>query len=100
MISGAITTTKSINIPSVLSGSTALAANEFRQGWMIQNLGTNPLYVCMGSTASTSVFHFILKACTAQDDGTGGVFSDTAGAVYYGVITVAGTTPRYVVTEL
>lgn len=88
------------NTPSIASAATALAANTARAGWMIQNLGTNALFVRMGSGASTSVFHIVLKAGTGNDDGTGGSVSQTSGTVYTGIITIAGTSPRYTVMEL
>lgn len=88
------------NTPSVQSSSTALALNTKRIVWNIQNLSTNPLYVLLGSGASTSVFHFILKAGTAQDDGTGGTVGMEEGVVYTGLITVAGISPRYTVLEI
>jgi len=88
------------NVPSIASDTTALAANTARAGWMIQNLGTNPLFVRLGASASTSVFHVVLKGGTGNDDGTGGTVSQTDGVVYTGVITIAGTLPRYVVMEL
>ena len=88
------------NTPSIASAATAIAANTARAGWMIQNLGQNPLFVRMGDSASTTVFHIVLKAATANDDGTGGIVNQTEGVVYTGIITVAGTSPRYTVTEL
>ena len=88
------------NTPEILDTATAIASNTARAGWMIQNLGTNPLFVRMGDSASTTVFHIVLKAGTANDDGTGGIISQMEGTVYTGIITVAGTTPRYTVTEL
>lgn len=86
-----------INTPEIASSSSALAANPSRKGWAIQNLGTNPLYVRLDASASTTVFHFILKACAVQDDGSGGFYSDT---VHLDQVTIAGTSPRYVVTEM
>lgn len=92
--------TISANTPAVItSAGTALAANKERIGWSIQNLDTDPLFVCLGAGASTSVFHFVLKGGSAPDDGLGGVVSQTSGTVYTGIITVAGTTPRFVVLE-
>lgn len=91
--------TQNVNTPAIISSSTALVANTARTGWFIQNLGQNPLFVLMGNGASTSVFHMVLKAGTANDDGTGGSVGQEQGVVYTGVITVAGTSPRYVVTE-
>ncbi len=92
--------TSNSNTPSIASAATALAANTARVGWQIQNLGQNPLFVLLGSGASTTVFHFILKAGTANDDGTGGSFSQMMGTIYDGIVTIAGTSPRYTVTEM
>jgi hypothetical protein len=67
---------------------------------MIQNLGTNPLFVRMGAGASSSVFHIVLKAAAGNDDGSGGSYSQTEGAVYTGEISIAGTSPRYTILEI
>ncbi len=91
--------TKNVNTPSISSASTALASNTARTAWMIQNLGTNPLYILKGTGASTTVFHVVLKAGSVNDDGTGGSFAEEAGTIYSDIVTVAGTSPRYVVTE-
>lgn len=88
------------NTPSIASAATALAINLDRAGWTIQNLGTNTLFVLLGSGASSTVFHVVLKAGAVNDDGTGGSVSQTSGTVYTGIITIAGTSPRYTVTEL
>ncbi len=91
--------TTNVNTPSIMSASTALVSNPARVGWTIQNLGTNELFVLMGSGASTSVFHNVLKKGTGNDDGTGGSTGQEQGVVYTGIITVAGTSPRYTVVE-
>ncbi len=91
--------TTDINTPAIISSSTALAANSKRIGWTIVNCGTNVLYVRMGTGASTSVFHIPLKAGTGNDDGTGGSCGQEQGVIYTGPITIAGSSPRYVVTE-
>lgn len=70
-----------------------------RRGWSIQNVGQNPVFVRMGGTASSSVFHIVLKAGTADSDGLGGSIEEKVGAVFQGSITIAGTTPKVVVTE-
>ncbi len=88
------------NTPSIASDTTALAVNSSRSAWSIQNLGTNTLYVLLGSGATTSVFHYALKAGSVNDDGTGGSLSQFENVVYTGIVTVAGTSLRYVVTEL
>lgn len=92
--------TTGVNTPSIASAATALAVNQNRTGFNIQNLGTNPLFVLLGSGASTTVFHAVLKGGSVADDGLGASFSQMAGTVYTGIVTIAGTAPRYVVTEL
>jgi len=92
--------TEKINVPEILSSTTALSAFADRRAWMIQNLGQNALFVRLGDGASTSVFHVVLKAATANDDGTGGSYSQAEGVIFTGKITIAGTSPRYVVTEM
>jgi hypothetical protein len=88
------------NTPSIASAATALAANSARKGWQIQNLGTNPLFVLLGNGASATVFHAVLKAGTAANDGLGGSLSQMDGVIYTGIITIAGTAPSYTVLEL
>lgn len=92
--------TTAVNTPSIASATTALAVNQNRTGFNIQNLGTNPLFVLLGTGASTTVFHAVLKGGTVADDGLGASLSQLSGSVYTGVVTIAGTAPRYVVTEL
>lgn len=92
--------TANSNTPSIKSDATALASNAKRNGWMIQNLGTNPLFVRLGSGASTSVFHVVLKGGTGNDDGLGATVAQTSGAVFTGEISIAGTSPRYTVLEM
>lgn len=90
----------SANTPEIASSTTAIAANAARKGWLIQNLGTNPLFVRLGASASTTVFHSVLKGGTGNDDGLGGSMSQMDGVIYTGVISIAGTSPRYTVLEL
>lgn len=87
------------NTPAISSDATAIAANSARSSWFIQNLGTNTLYVKLGADASTSVFHRVLKAGSVNDDGTGGSTGDSSGVIFTGIISVAGTSPRYVISE-
>lgn len=82
----------------ISSAGTLLAQNLNRSGLIIQNLGTNPLYVCFGTGASTSVFDLILKGASVANDGTGGTFSYDVLA-YTGIITIAGTSPSCTATE-
>ncbi len=91
--------TTNVNIPSIQSATTALASNPARTGWTIQNLGQNELFILMGSGATTSIFHNVLKKSTANDDGSGGSIGQEQGVVYTGIITIAGTSPRYTVVE-
>lgn len=88
------------NTPTIASAATALAANPARGAWQIQNLGTNPLFVLLGTGASTTVFHAVLKAGTGNDDGLGGSIAQNTGVVYAGIITIAGTNPRYTALEI
>lgn len=81
------------------SAATALAANGKRDYFQIQNQGTNPLFVYFGSGASSSVYHFILKASTGAADGTGASYA-SGSVVYRGIVTVSGTSPSYSVVEL
>ena len=97
---GANYNTGNSNTPAIASAATALAANTARVGWQIQNLGTNPLFVLLGSGASSTVFHQVLKAGTGNDDGNGGVMGQNSGTIYDGIITIAGTSPRYTVLEI
>lgn len=92
--------TQSATVTPLASAATALASNPARVGFMIQNLGTNPLFVKYGASATSSDFSVVLKGSTVQDDGTGGVLTSADTAVYTGIVTTAGTTPRYAVTEL
>jgi len=92
--------TTDTSTPSIVSAATALAANTARIGFAIQNSGTNPLFVLLGDGASTTVFHFVLKAGTGNDDGLGGSLLMMEGIVYTGIVTIDGTTPRYVVLEI
>lgn len=88
----------SSGVASPATGGVVLVPNPAgRLAWSIQNLGTNPLFVKRGAGATTSSFDFVLKACTAQDDGSGGFYTDD---LYKGVVSVAGTSPRCVVSEL
>lgn len=80
------------------SAGTLLAENLNRSTLIIQNLGTNPLFVKFGTGAATNSFDFILKGATGADDGTGGIFSEDVLS-YTGVISVAGTAVRCTATE-
>lgn len=99
-MSDIIKQTTDTSTPEIASAATALAANTARIGFSIQNCGTNPLFVRFGAGASTSVFHYVLKGGTGNDDGNGGILIVMEGVVYTGIVTIAGTSPRYVVLEI
>ena len=82
----------------VTSDGTALAANDNRSGWHIQNLDDAAVYVKLGAGVSASDFSFVLKAGTAANDGNGGSFGDNS---YTGIVTIAAATgnPRVVVVS-
>ena len=54
----------------------ALATNNSRKSFTLQNQKAAVLYVKFGSAASTSVYHLVLAACGSAADGTGGVLTD------------------------
>lgn len=82
----------------ITSSSVALQENLNRRDIIIQNLGTNTLYIKFGENATTTDFNLILKGGDANNDGNGGVVS-YSNLSYTGVISVAGTSPRYVATD-
>lgn len=88
------------NTPSILTDATGIPTNADRAGWSIQNVGTNPLFIRLGGTASSTVYHYVLKAGTADSDGLGALVGQTTGTVFTGAISVAGTSPKYVVMEM
>lgn len=81
------------------SAGNALSANPSRCGYTIQNLGTNPLFVKEGESASTSDFDYILAPGATNDDGQGAFYETPAGQTYTGIVSVAGTSPRLVASE-
>lgn len=90
------------NVPTTpTTSTTALADSAGRRiAWNIQNLDTAVLYVCLGAGASSSQYHFVLKAGSGSADGSGGSVGQENGVVYTGVITVASAgTPSYAVYE-
>jgi len=103
MAGSGIEYSKNANTPSIQSAATALAAVAVgnRRGFTIQNLGTNALFVRYAAGASTMIFHEVLKGGTGNDDGLGGSIDKTdGGVVHQGVISIAGTSPRYTVLEI
>ena len=84
---------------AILSATTAAAANPARQGFKITNCGQSPLFVKEGAGASVTDFSYLLAGGTANDDGTGGSYESQPNSCYTGIITIAGTSPRYVITQ-
>ena len=66
----------------------------------VQNLGVVPVYVKLGATATTGTGHFsyILSACGAANDGTGGTVNISG---YVGTISfiTGGTAANVVVSN-
>lgn len=81
----------------VAADGLALAANNYRKGGLIQNLGTAKLYVRFGAAATTSLFRAILAPGGATDDGYGGSLplNGWKGSVYV----YTGATTRCMVSE-
>jgi hypothetical protein len=80
------------------TSTTILAADSGRTFFTIQNQDTNPLYIAFGVTASSSVYHLVLKAGTGAHDGSGGVVSMESGMILGMAITCYSTgTPSYTV---
>jgi hypothetical protein len=82
----------------VTSDGTALALNDKRTWFNIQNLDDAAVYVKLGAAASASDFSFVLKAGTAANDGLGGSWFDDS---YTGIFTIAAAAgnPRVVVVS-
>ena len=94
--------TKTANTPTVATATTILAENGERAAFMIQNQDNNyPLKICFGGTATSSVYHLILKACTSAADGTGGTVAMEGPVTFTGIITCySAGTPSYTVLEI
>lgn len=74
------------------SSNVALVVRADRIDWGIQNLGTNVLYVKLGSGASITNYDWVLNASAVAGDGLGGAWTV---ANWKGDVTVAGTSPSY-----
>lgn len=81
------------------AAGTALVASPARVSYKIQNLDTDALFVKEGSGASITDFTYVLAGGTLADDGTGGSYDSPSDQVYVGIITVAGTTPRFTASQ-
>lgn len=89
------------NVPSVVAVNAgevqALAVNPQRIGWNIVNVDATVVNVALGSTASATVYHFPLKACSTAGDGTGGSVGQTSGVVFTGAITAYSASSGHIV---
>ena len=73
------------------TGTTALAANDYRKSLTITNMATGKLYVNLSSESpSASGSHFVLPGGGSAADGNGGSLSVDG---YVGAVTVLGTSP-------
>lgn len=88
--------------PTPATGATAgtvFTADTARVYFQIQNVGTNPLYLKLGTGASSTDYHEILKAGTGALDGSGGLYK-SGTVVYTGAVSVGGTAPTYVAYQI
>lgn len=74
----------------------AIQTNLSRTDFQIQNQGTNALYIKFGTGCTTVNYDMILTASSVAANGTGGFYSNTG---YTGIVSVAGTSPSYTITE-
>lgn len=81
------------------AGGDVLQHESNRVAYSIQNLGTNPLFVKDGADASATDFTRVLAGGTADDDGDGASYETNSNEIYTGVVSVAGTSPRFIITE-
>jgi hypothetical protein len=79
-----------------LGNETVMWANSDREELFIQNLGTYPLFVKYGQSASLSNFNFILTSGSAVSVGDGGTLSDLN---YAGEVSVYSNSPNYIAWE-
>lgn len=77
--------------PSTGTTVFTLAAGEV--GYIQNTSGTNPLFVKLGASATTSSYNQVLKAGSGAADGNGGVIVIDN---YIGAVSVAGTTPTLI----
>ena len=96
------------NLKQITSGGirtatgTVLSApthNGDRRYLIVQNLGTNPLFIKFGAGASITDFHVVLKGGNVADDGTAGFYEQKEAGIWQGNISIAGTSPRYILDE-
>lgn len=106
MANSSVYGTQASNTPQVIAGDGSssiqvLPSNPARIGFGIQSVGTTTVYLQLGSGATATVFHMVLKGGTGNNDGLGASFSMTSGAVYTGPVTFFGaSTARVVAFEI
>lgn len=92
--------TQKTNCTAILTSvGTALAQNSARLSYIINNLGQNALFIKEGEGASATDFVKILPGGGSNDDGSGGSYESSETTCYTGIITVAGTSPRFNAVE-
>ena len=96
----AANSTQGANTPSIVTSGGEVITAGSKYSWSIQNVGQNPIFIRLGGTASDAVFHYVLKGGTADSDGLGGSISQEGSSVFTGSISIAGTTPKVVITVL
>jgi hypothetical protein len=99
MESRIIRTKKTKSSGIITAGTTALAANPGRCSYIIQNLGTSPLFVKEGAGASATVFDYILAAATGNDNGTGASYETPSDQVFTGLISIYSAGLRCTASE-
>ena len=85
----ALVTAGTTDNPSSLSDTDAvqlMVANDYRSSLTVTNFGTVKLYVKLGSSASSTSYHYILPGGGANYDGNGGTVSIDG---YTGIVTVS-----------
>ena len=106
MTNSSVFNTQAANVPSLIAGNgssgvTVLASNPARIGFMIQNVGTTAASILIdgnqrGNSASSTVFHAVLKGGSTNNDGLGGSLTMNSGAVPTGAITMYGASTAIV----
>ncbi len=82
---------------SVTGGSGNIFNLGVKEAGFVQNLGTNPLFLCKGTGCGPDRFSMILKAGVSLNDGVGGTVSIND---YIGIVSASGTSPSYIAYKL
>lgn len=96
-----ITISRRITRTGILTtGGDILGSDSSAVGELIQNLGTNQIFVKFGTTASSTDFDIVIPGGTGNDNGTGGMQQFPIGPLQAGLpISVAGTSPRFTISR-